>query len=100
VAVSGLTGSGISDLLKLIQMELYEKYTPIKVHLPYQQGALISIFHEMGQIERIEHGRGGVDIQGRIPGRLLARFTPWLNKSPSNSITRLSLDSEIEEEQV
>jgi GTP-binding protein HflX len=100
VAISGLTGSGIPELLKLIQMELYEKYTPIKVHLPYQQGALISMFHEMGQIERIEHGRGGVDIQGRIPGRLLARFTPWLNKSPSNSITRLSLDSEIEEEQV
>jgi GTP-binding protein HflX len=100
VAISGLTGSGIPELLKLIQMELYERYTPIKVHLPYQQGALISMFHEMGQIERIEHGRGGVDIQGRIPGRLLARFTPWLNKSPGNSKTRLSLDSEIEEEQV
>jgi GTP-binding protein HflX len=100
VAISGLTGSGIPELLKLIQMELYERYTPIKVHLPYQQGALISMFHEMGQIERIEHGRGGVDIQGRIPGRLLARFTPWLNKSPNNSKTRLSLDSEIEEEQV
>ncbi len=78
VAISGLDGSGVPDLLRVIQQELYETYTPIKVHLPYQQGALISLFHEMGQVERIEHGRGGVDIHGRIPGRLLAQFTPWL----------------------
>jgi GTP-binding protein HflX len=100
VAISGLTGSGIPDLLKLIQMELYEKYTPIKVHLPYQQGALISMFHEMGQIERIEHRRSGVDIKGRIPGRLLARYSPWLNTASNSSNIHQSLDSEIEEEQV
>lgn len=78
VAISGLNGSGLPDLLRMIQQELYETYTPVKVHLPYQQGALISLFHEMGQVERIEHKRGGVDIHGRIPGRLLAQFTPWL----------------------
>jgi GTPase len=100
VAISGLTGTGIPDLLKLIQMELYEKYTPIKVHLPYQQGALISMFHEMGQIERIEHGRGGVDIQGRIPGRLLARYAPWLHSYSNSSENNQSPNSEIEEEQV
>ena len=77
VAISGLKGSGISDLLKVIQEALYETYTPILVRLPYQQGALISLFHEAGQIERIEHGRGGVLMQGRIPGRLLAQFKSW-----------------------
>lgn len=78
VAISGLNGNGIPDLLSKVQKELYETYTPIHVRLPYQQGALISLFHEMGQVERIEHGRGGVDIHGRLPGRLLAQFTPWL----------------------
>jgi len=77
VAISGLEGSGLPDLLRLIQQELYETYTPIDIHLPYQQGALISVFHEMGQVEFIEHERGGVHIQGRIPGRLLAQFAPW-----------------------
>ena len=48
------------------------------MRLPYQQGALISLFHESGQIERIEHERGGVVMQGRVPGRLVAQFTPWL----------------------
>ena len=61
----------------MIQEELYETYAPIHVRLPYQQGALISLFHEAGQVERIEHGRGGVVMQGRIPGRLLAQFSAW-----------------------
>lgn len=77
VTISGLRGNGISDLLRVMQEELYETYTPILVRLPYQQGALISLFHEAGRIERIEHERGGVLMQGRIPGRLVAQFSSW-----------------------
>jgi GTP-binding protein HflX len=77
VTISSLNGSGIPDLLRLVQTELYETYAPIRVRLPYQQGALISLFHEAGQVEVVEHGRGGVYMQGRIPGRLLAQFNPW-----------------------
>ena len=77
VTISALDGSGVKDLLGIIQEELYETYAPILVRLPYQQGALISLFHEAGQVERIEHGRGGVLMQGRIPGRLLAQFSDW-----------------------
>jgi GTP-binding protein HflX len=81
VVTSSLRGDGIPDLLRLIQQELYESYVPIEVRLPYQQGALISMFHESGQVERIEHERGGVVMQGRIPGRMLAQYTPWFRKS-------------------
>lgn len=77
ITISALKGSGVKDLLEVVQQELYETYTPIHVRLPYQQGALISLFHEAGQIERIEHERGGVVMQGRIPGRLLAQFSGW-----------------------
>ncbi|WKZ48588.1 MAG: GTPase HflX [Anaerolineales bacterium] len=77
VAISAVKGVGIPELLRLIQEELYETYAPIHVRLPYQQGALISLFHEAGQVERIEHGRGGVTMQGRIPGRLVAQFNGW-----------------------
>jgi len=77
IAVSARSGVGQSELLHLIKQELYETYTPVHVRLPYQQGALISLFHEAGQVDRIEHQRGGVVIQGRIPGRLAAQFSPW-----------------------
>ena len=93
VAISGLKGSGLPDLLRLVQQELYETYTPIDIHLPYQQGALISMFHEMGQVEFIEHERGGVHMQGRIPGRLLAQFAPWL-------ATARATDQLIDEEDI
>ena len=37
----------------------------------------ILLFHELGQVEHLEHKRKGVLIRGRVPGRLLARFKPW-----------------------
>jgi len=77
--ISALTGAGIAELLQLVREELYESYTPIHARLPYQEGALISLFHELGQVELVEHERGGVVIQGRIPGRLLAQFAPWMS---------------------
>ncbi|MDP2976506.1 MAG: GTPase HflX [Anaerolineales bacterium] len=77
VAISARTGDGIPDMLALLRSALYETYTPILVRLPYQQGGLISLFHEVGQIERVEHERGGVLMQGSIPGRLTAQFSLW-----------------------
>jgi len=77
VAISCKTSVGLSDLLDLIKQELYERYMPILVRLPYRQGALISLFHETGQVERLEHERSGVLIQGRIPGRLFTQFSAW-----------------------
>ena len=81
VAISARTGTGIPDLLEHIRSGLYETFTPILVRLPYQQGQLISLFHEFGQVERLEHGRKGVLMQGRIPGRLVAQFKPWQIKA-------------------
>lgn len=77
VAISARTGDGIPDLLGMLRSTLFETFSPILIRLPYQQGQLISLFHEFGQVERLEHGRKGVLIQGRIPGRLIAQFKPW-----------------------
>jgi len=74
VAVSALTGFGMDELLRKVGTVLYETYTPIHVFLPFQEGGLISSFHEYGQIEHTENVRGGVRIKGRIPGRLLAGY--------------------------
>ena len=80
VAISALTGEGVDDLLQLMSDHLFETFTPVIVHLPYQEGGLISMFHELGQVERIEHGNGEVVIHGRLPGRLLARYQPFIKK--------------------
>jgi len=45
----------------------------------------------MGQVERIEHGRMGVLMKGRIPGRLVAQFKPW-------QVKKFAFEKEAEEE--
>ena len=99
ISISAKTGEGIPDLLHLIREELFESYSPIHVRLPYKQGALISLFHELGQVERVEHERGGVVMHGRIPGRLLAQFSPWYVK-PNHTDQALEEleESDVEEE--
>jgi GTP-binding protein HflX len=77
VAISARSGEGVGDLLGMLRSTLFETFIPILVRLSYQQGQLISLFHEFGQVERLEHGRKGVLMQGRIPGRLVAQFIPW-----------------------
>ena len=78
VAISALKGVGIADLLEEVSKQLFETYDALTVWLPYQQGNLISLFHEMGQIERIEQTRGGVEIQGKLPIRLVARYQSFV----------------------
>ena len=80
VAISALTRQGLPDLLKAVSEQLFENLEEISVWLPYDEGGLISQFHELGQVERLEHGNGGVAIQGRIPGRLIARFQAFTKK--------------------
>lgn len=88
-AISARTGDGISEMLDMIRKILYENMVPIHVRLPYNQGQLISLFHETGQIDRIKHERSDVLIQGRIPGRLLAQFNAWLvSNNPTQTETQ------------
>ena len=78
VVISALNGYGIPDMLRAVEQELYEHYVPVAVRLPFDQGNLISLFHDQGQVENTEHDRAGVVIEGNLPGRLLARFQPYL----------------------
>jgi GTPase len=77
VAISALTGEGFPDLIEKANAYLYEDFMPLTISLPYQEGGLITIFHQYGQVERLEHKAGGVEIHGRIPGRLLSYFHPF-----------------------
>jgi GTP-binding protein HflX len=79
IAISAKTGIGVSDLLKMVENELFFSHVPVKVNLPYQQGRLISIFHEQGKIEKISHKKGGVLIEGKIPVRYVSVFEHYFS---------------------
>lgn len=80
IPISALRGVGIPELLSAISKRLFLTFEHLEVKLPYQQGALISMFHELGQVEKVEHVRGGVKIEGNIPVRLKSRFRPFTLK--------------------
>jgi GTP-binding protein HflX len=85
VAISARTGEGIPDLLAAVSEQLFENFQPFTVRLPYEEGGLIALFHEQGQVERVEHVRGGVLIQGSLPGRLQARYATFVKKDGQES---------------
>jgi GTP-binding protein HflX len=100
VAISASKNIGIPNLLAKIHRELYETFSPIEIWLPYSEGQLISLFHEAGQIQRIEHGRGGVTIQGRIPGRLVAQFrtASEQGRTTAAEVRQVASEEMVEEE--
>jgi GTP-binding protein HflX len=81
VAISAKTGLGINELLSMVENELFLSLIPVKVNLPYQQGRLISIFHEQGKIEEIAHKKGGVLIEGKLPARYISLFEHYFSNS-------------------
>ncbi|GAP14837.1 GTP-binding protein HflX [Longilinea arvoryzae] len=83
IAISALKGAGIQNLLSSIERELFETFVPVTVYLPFQEGQLISLFHEQGQIATTENTRTGVTIQGNLPGRLIARYQPFFERPKS-----------------
>jgi len=77
VPISALTGRGMSELLAAIEYELYIVMVPVSVRLPYEQGRLISLFHEHGLVENEQHIEGVVVMEGRVPRRLVWAFQPF-----------------------
>jgi GTPase len=83
-AISAKQKTGLKELLAAVENILFESFTPIIVHLPYQEGRLISLFHDQGQIQQMDHTRGGITIHGSLPGRLIAQFHPFIHPIPEN----------------
>ncbi len=76
--ISARTGQGIDELLAAIEKELFETYIELDVLIPYQEGQLLSKFHENGQINKIENCEEGTRINGSIPRRLVYYFSPYI----------------------
>jgi GTP-binding protein HflX len=78
VSISALRRRGLDELLGCVERVLYERMVPVHVLLPYRASELVSIFHKHGAVEQIQHTSEGVKIVGRLPGRLVADYRPYL----------------------
>jgi GTP-binding protein HflX len=82
--ISALTGRGLDPMLSAIEATLFEAYTELDVRIPYNEGQLISIFHEFGQVHSVSHGEGGARIKGLLPRRLIFQFEPFMVTPPDH----------------
>ena len=81
IPISALTHRGLDELLRRVEEMLYEQMVPMQVILPYREGSLLAIFHQHGSVEQIQHLSDGVHITGRLPGRLVTTFRPYVPPS-------------------
>jgi GTP-binding protein HflX len=79
-AISAQNEIGLAELTEALEQALLEKYLFIKVLLPYQEGNLLSIFHEQGHVNKTVHTELGILIEGYIPKQLEEKFKPFIQK--------------------
>ena len=69
---------GFPDLIESIATGIIQGFEHVTVFLPYKAGRLVSLFHEKGHVEKLEHEETGVRITGSMPMQLLSFFEEYL----------------------
>lgn len=77
VGVSAIIGHGFEELKVALEAVMVRYLRPCRVVLPYHRGDLLSMFHERGQVDSMEHQADGVKVYGLLPPRLVPYFLPY-----------------------
>jgi GTP-binding protein HflX len=77
--VSALTGEGLDELRARIADLFAERFEPVRLLLPYEEGGKLNELYALGApIEQREDTDEGVLVVARLPRREIARFAPYL----------------------
>jgi GTPase len=77
--VSALTGEGIDDLRERIADRFAERFEPVRLLLPYQEGGKLNELYALGApIEQRQDTVEGVLVVARLPRREIRRFASYL----------------------
>jgi GTP-binding protein HflX len=77
--VSALTGEGLDDLRARIAERFADRFEPVRLLLPYDEGGKLNELYALGApIEKREDTSNGVLIVARLPRREIRRFAPYL----------------------
>jgi GTP-binding protein HflX len=77
--VSALTGEGLDDLRTRIAERFADLFEPVRLLLPYQDGAKLNELYALGApIEEREDTSEGVLVLARLPRREINRFARYL----------------------
>jgi GTP-binding protein HflX len=76
--ISAQESTGFEKLVESIAAGVVQGFERINVLLPYEVGRLVSLFHEKGHVEKLEHEETGVRITGLLPVQLLSFFEEYV----------------------
>jgi GTPase len=77
--VSALTGAGLEGLRGRIAARFADRFEPVRLLLPYEDGGKLAELYELGApIEERTDGPDGVLVRARLPRRELRRFARYL----------------------
>jgi len=77
--VSALTGEGIDDLRERIADRFADRFEPVRLLLPYQDGGKLNELYALGApIEQRQDTGEGVLVVARLPRREIRRFASYL----------------------
>jgi GTP-binding protein HflX len=96
-AISAMRGTGLEDLLAQVEHVLFENLAPVRVRLPYRAGDLVALFHDQGVVEMEQHEEKAVVLSGRLPGRLIALFRPYLVREKASLHNSIEHQPKVEE---
>ena len=77
VAVSALTGDGISDLGAALVEALQARSVEMELLIPYDQGAVVAAVHDTGDVLKEQHEAGGTRLYARVPRVEARQFDPY-----------------------
>jgi GTP-binding protein HflX len=88
--VSALTGEGLDELRARIASRFEERFEPVRLLVPYDDGAALSELYSLGTpVEERQDTPEGVQIVARLPQRELRRFAQYLvAEAPKKSEAR------------
>ncbi len=77
--VSALTGEGLRELRERIAERFADRFEPVELLLPYDEGGRLAELYELGApIESRVDGPDGVLVRARLPRRELRRFARFV----------------------
>ncbi|HET8523507.1 MAG TPA: hypothetical protein VFL82_09745, partial [Thermomicrobiales bacterium] len=81
IAISGLSGEGIPDLLARVQHELdaLQHIVPVSLTVPYSRTDLVDQFHHVGRVISTDYTEDGTTVTGWLPESATGRFGQHLS---------------------
>src|SRR5438876_11913202 len=77
--ISALTGEGLDDLRARVAERFGERFEPVRLLLPYEEGGRLNELYALGApIEEREDTSDGVLVLARLPRREIRRFASYL----------------------